>query len=205
MSRVKIYGSPQSSAGRVYWMLEEAGVQYDRVALNMREKEHKSPAYLAINPNGKVPTLVDGEFIIWESMAINQYLAEKYLPRMLGRTSEEKGLILQWSYWSILEMQKPAVDWLIQAVFVPEERRDHSLIEKCQKALPPLMTILDKALANKKYLATDDFSLADLNVASVVNVALSLGFSIDAYANLKIWLAVCKDRPSYKKVAELGH
>lgn len=204
MANIKIYGSPRSSAGRVYWMLEEAELSYERMPMNMREKEHKSPAFLAINPNGKIPALKDGEFIIWESMAINLYLAEKYLPRMLGRTPEEKGLIAQWAFWSLLELQKPAVEWLIQAMFVPEDRRDHTIIEKAKNAIPPMLQILDKALTHRKYLATDDFSLADLNTASVVGVVTSLGMSIEPFPAVKKWMSACHDRPSFKKYSELA-
>lgn len=202
---IKIYGSPHSSAGRVYWMLEELGLSYERVPLNMSQKEHKAPEYLKLNPNGKVPCLVDGEYIIWESMAITQYLAAKYnsASTLLAKNAEETGHIAQWSYWAMLEMQKPAVDWLIQAVFVPAERRDSALIEKSQKALVPLLGILNQFLENKKYLVSDRFTLADLHVASAVNIAANLGFDLAPYANVHSWLKACQDRPAWHKVSTL--
>lgn len=201
---IKIYGSPRSSAGRVYWMLEEAGVAYERVPLDMSKKEHKSAEYCKLNPNGKVPCLRDGEFTIWESMAINTYLAAKYKKDLMGTTPEEMGLVQQWSYWSILDLQKPAIDWFIQAVFVPEERRDAAVIEKAKAALPPLFQILDNALSKASFLAGNHFTIADLNVATVVNIVGPLGFSYEPYKNVQKWLSAVKDRPAYQKYAQMS-
>lgn len=202
---IKIYGSPKSSAGRVYWMLEELGLPYERVPFNMSQKDHKSPDYLKLNPNGKVPCLVDGDFIIWESMAITQYLATKYNSSspLLPKTPEETGHMLQWSYWSILEMQKHAVEWLIQDMFMPPERRDKTISEKAQKALIPLFDILNNALNNKSFLVGNRFTIADLHVASVAGIALMLGFDMKPYPNVQSWLKACHDRPAWHKVNSL--
>ncbi len=200
---IKIYGSPRSSAGRVYWMMEELGLSYERMPLNMSQREHKSPDFMRLNPNGKVPCIVDGDFILWESMAITQYLATKHNSPLLPKKPEETGLVAQWSYWSILEMQKHAVEWLIQAMFVPAERKDPSIVEKAQKALIPLFGILDHTLNNKTYLVGNRFTIADLHVASVVNIVLGLGFDISAYSNVHTWIKACQDRPAWHKVCSL--
>jgi glutathione S-transferase len=200
---LKIYGSPRTSAGRVYWMMEELGLNYERMPLNMSQREHKNPEFLKLNPNGKVPCLVDGDFVIWESMAITQYLAAKHNSPLLPKTAEETGLMAQWSYWSILEVQKHAVEWLIQVMFVPTERKDPSVIEKAQKSLVPLFGILDQALTNKQYLVSGRFTLADLHVASVVNVAISLGFDTSPYPQVHSWIKACQDRPAWHKVCSL--
>jgi len=202
---IKIYGSPRTSAGRVYWMLEELGLPYERMPLNMSQREHKSPEFLKINPNGKVPCLVDGDYIIWESMAITQYLAAKYKSDspLLPKTAEEIGHLAQWSYWSILEMQKHAVEWLIQVMFVPTEKKDPSVIEKAQKSLVPLFGILNHSLEKNTYLVGGRFTLADLHVASVVNVAISLGFDTIPYSNVHSWIKACHDRPAWHKVCSL--
>jgi glutathione S-transferase len=186
-------------------MLEELGVQYERVPIDMKTREHKSPEYLKLNPNGKVPTLVDGEFIIWESMAINAYLAAKHNSPLQGHTPQEIGQIQQWSYWSILEVQKHAVEWLIQVMFVPTEKKDPNVVEKAQKALAPLMKILDQSLENKRYLVGDRFTLADLHVASTVNIITGLGWNLNETANVNSWQKACHDRPSWHRVCSLPH
>lgn len=202
---IKIYGSPRSSAGRVYWLMEELGLTYERMPLNMSQREHKSPEYLKLNPNGKVPCLVDGNYIIWESMAITQYLTAKYNGNspLLPKTPEEVGHIAQWSFWSILEMQKHAVEWLIQVMFMPADKKDPSIIERAQKSLIPLFGILNQALENKNYLVGNRFTLADLHVASVVNVAVSLGFDTTPYPQVHSWAKACQDRPAWHKVCSL--
>ncbi len=200
---IKIYGSPKSSAGRVFWMLEELNLPYEAVKINMREKEHKGDAYLKLNPNGKVPCLTEGEFVIWESVAINNYLAEKYAPQLLGTTPEDRGIVQQWSLWSMLELQKPIIDIFIQKVFVPEDRRDLALIERSQKSCPPLFRILDNALSSRKYLAGDAFTVADLNMASVVVIATPIQMDISEYKNISGWMDALTQRPSFKKYIKL--
>lgn len=200
---IKIYGSPKSSAGRVYWMLEELGLSYEPVKVNMREKEHKSEAYMKLNPNAKVPCLADGDFVIWESVAINNYLADKYRPELLGPTPEARGLVLQWNIWSMLELQKPIIDIFIQKVFVPEDQRDHGLIEKSQKICLHLFAILDSALNTKKYLVGEQFTAADLNMASVVSITSAIQMDISAYKNIKAWLNNLMERPAYQKYSKI--
>ena len=202
---IKIYGSPKSSAGRVYWMLEELGLPYERMPINMSLREHKNEDFLKLNPNGKIPCLVDGDFIIWESMAITTYLAAKQKSSLLPTTPEATGLAAQWSYWSILEMQKHAIEWFIQVVFVPAERKDSAVIEKAQKALIPLFTILDSALKNKNYLIGNQFTIADLHVASAATIATDLGFELSNFPNVDAWLKACKDRPAWHKVSLMGN
>lgn len=201
----KIYGSPQTSAGRCYWLLEELGVQYERMPIDMKARQHKSPEYLRLNPNGKVPTLVDGDFVIWESMAINAYLAAKHNSPLQGNSPQEIGLIQQWSYWSILEVQKHAIEWFIQAMFVPTEKKDPSIVEKARSALGPLMKVLDQALDNKSYLAGDRFTLADLHVASTVSIITGLGWKLNETPNVNAWLNACHDRPAWHRVCSLPH
>ncbi|MGZ3690381.1 MAG: glutathione S-transferase family protein [Pseudobdellovibrio sp.] len=200
---IKIYGSPKSSAGRVYWLLEEIGLKYERVPLNMRDKEHKSEAYLKINPNGKVPTLQDGDYTIWESIAINHYICDKHAPALLGTTSEIRGQVQQWSTWAMIELQKPLIDIFIQKVFVPDERRDHTVIEKAEKLAETLLKILNTGLQSKKYIAGDVFTVADINIAAVIMVTNAIQMDISAYKNIQMWLAGVVDRPSFKKYSSL--
>jgi len=185
--------------------MEELGLTYERMPLNMSQREHKNPEYLKLNPNGKVPCLVDGDYIIWESMAITQYLTAKYNNNspLLPKTPEEVGHIAQWSFWSILEMQKHAVEWLIQVMFMPAEKKDPTIIEKAQKSLIPLFDILNRSLENKNYLVGNRFTLADLHVASVVNIAVSLGFDTKPYPQVQAWAKACQDRPAWHKVCSL--
>lgn len=200
---VTIYGSPRSSSGRCFWCLEETGINYTSKSINFKEKEHKSEEFIKINPNGKVPALEDGDFVIWESMAINFYLADAYKPILLGETSKERGLVHQWSIWSIADLQGPLIDIFIQLVFVPEERRNLEVIEKAKGKLPALLSVLNGALEGNNYLVGDQFSLADLNVHSVMSICDHVKYDLTEYKGICSWLETISDLDSFKKYQEL--
>jgi glutathione S-transferase len=196
---ITLYGSPRSSAGRCFWTLEEAGVPYTLKEVDMRNKEHKSAEFLKINPMGKVPALVDGDLTLFESMAINYYVADTYKKELLGTTPAERGLAMQWSFWATSELQGPIIEIFIQKVFMPDDKRDNNVIESNLKKLPELLNVLNTSLAGKKYLIGDHFTIADINTASVVSICPMIGVDLQTYPNIQGWLGAISDRPAYQK------
>jgi glutathione S-transferase len=200
---IKLYGAPRTSAGRCYFLLEELGVDYEAAPLDMKAREHQSSEFLKLNPNGKVPCLIDDDFVIWESLAINQYLAEKYKPELLGSTPQEKGRIQQWSIWSLVELQTPMVDVIIQTLFMPEEKRDHGVIDRAMKRIPVALQILDDHMEGRTYIAGEKITLGDFNVASIVNIANTVKVPLTPFPNISQWMARMTERPSFKKYFQL--
>ncbi len=200
---ITLYGSARTSAGRCLWCLEETGVAYENKNVDMRAKEHKSEAFLKINPNGKVPAMVDGEINLFESMAINFYLADKYKPELLGTTPEERALSYQWSFWSSAELQDPIIQVFIQKVFMPEDKRSQVVIDENMAKIPALLTTLDNALTSKTYLNGKTFTLADLNTMSVVSIAAHIGLNLSQYKNIDSWMKAISDRPAYQNYMKL--
>lgn len=198
-----IYGSARSSAGRCLWCLEEAGVPYENKNLDMKTKEHKSEAFLKINPNGKIPALVDGDVTLFESMAINFYIADKYKPELLGTDAKERALSYQWSFWASSELQDPIIQVFIQKVFMPAEKRSQTVIDENMEKLPGYFSILDNALAGKTYLNGKTFTLADLNTQSVISIAPHLGIDLSVYKNIDLWMKAISDRPAFQKYTQL--
>ncbi|MDD4974891.1 MAG: glutathione S-transferase family protein [Bacteriovorax sp.] len=196
---ITLYGSPRSSAGRCFWTLEEAGVPYTLKEVDMRNKEHKSAEFLKINPMGKVPALVDGDLTLFESMAINYYIADTYKKELLGATPAERGLAMQWSFWATSELQGPIIEIFIQKVFMPDDKRDNNIIENNLKKLPDLLNVLNSSLEGKKYLIGDHFTIADINTASVVSICAMIGVDLKSYPNIEGWLGAISDRPAYQK------
>ncbi len=196
---IKLYGSPRSSAGRCVWVLEEAGIVYSLQEVDMKNKEHKSEAYLKINPMGKVPAMVDGDVILFESMAINYYIAEKYKNELLGKSDREKGLTMQWSFWSTSELQPPIIEIFIQKVFMPDHKRDHSIIENNLIKIPLLLKVLNDSLHEKKYLSGENFTIGDINTASVVSICPMIGIDLAEYPNVNNWLNLLQARPAFQK------
>ena len=197
---IKIFGHPQTSAGRCYWTLEEIGLEYEAVPVNMREKEHKTEEFLGRNPNGKVPYLEDGGLVLWESMAIDHYLAEKYRPGLLGKDIKEKAKVIQWSFWSLAEYQKPMIDLFIQEVFVPEGQKDVVVMTKSKERIEALNRILDSHLNKKTFMVGEDFTLADLHVASVVKINSMVHIDISGQKSLARWFIEISKRPAYVRV-----
>ncbi|MCO4763908.1 MAG: glutathione S-transferase family protein [Myxococcales bacterium] len=201
---IKIYGSPKSSAARCYWALEEAGVAYESVRLSFSDKEHKAPEYLALNPHGKVPTLVDGDLVLWESLAINRYLVGRYAPTLLGDGEQERAHVDQWSIWSQVDLQPPVIRLFIQMVFVPEERRDSAVMDKARAKFRPMLETLDRHLVGKDHVVGDTFTLADLNVASVARLLPDLDVDLTPFVHLSGWLEKTLARPARQRVVALG-
>ncbi len=200
---ISLYGSPRSSAGRCVWTMEEAGVPYTIKDLDMKNKEHKSEAFLKINPMGKVPAMIDGNVTLFESMAINFYIADNYKKELLGTSPLERGLALQWSFWATSELQPPTIEIFIQKVFMPEDKRDHTIIENNLKKLPMLLSVLNRSLEERKYLAGNQFTVGDINTASVVSICPMIGVDFTDYPHIKNWLNAIGDRPAFQRYQAL--
>lgn len=200
---IKLYGPARSSAGRCLWLLEELGVQYENIKIDLMGKEQYQDWFAALNPNCKVPVLVDEDVTLFESFAINHYLAEKFQPNFVGKTLKEKALTQQWSYWVATEVQSPMIEIFIQKIFVPEGKKDLKAIEENEKLLPNLFNVLEKSLEGKKFLNGNEFTLADLNVASVVSLAHPIGFNMTPYKNINAWMGAITERPSFHRYSGL--
>lgn len=197
---IEIYGSAKTSARRCYWCLEEVGVKYKPVPVDLRAKEHKSEKYLKLNPNGKVPTLVDGDLVLWESMAINFYLCDAYKQDLIGHTTKERAPIRQWSFWAMSELQPSLIAALIELKFKPEAQRDLAKVDAAKEKTKPLLKILDEALKGKGYLVARRFTLADLNAASVVEINQMIENDIGDFSNVTKWLSTLQERPAYQRL-----
>ena len=149
---LKLYGGAFSRASIVQWYLEELGVPYEFVLLDMQAGEHKQPEYLQINPMGKVPAIVEGDVKLWESGAILLYLAEKYgnLPNSL----EERSILTQWVLF--------ANATLGPGLFVEANR---------EKEMPRLLTPLNEILSGQSFLLGEEFTVADVAVGSLLAFA----------------------------------
>ena len=94
----------------------------------------KTPGYLAVNPNGRIPAIDDNGFKLWESMAINLYLAKKHGSGLLPKTMEDEAQAIQWSFWAMTEVEKPALAVLLHRFFLPEDERDSKLADEVRAA-----------------------------------------------------------------------
>jgi glutathione S-transferase len=199
---IKLYGVPLSRAGRSLWMLEELGVPYEMVPTHFATGETRKPEYLALNPNGHIPTLRDGELVLWESLAINLYLARRYDKGLWPQSIADEGRAYQWSLWAMTELEAPLLTYLMQSVVLPQEQRSP---EKAREALGQLvkpLEVLEGALAGRSVLVGESFGVADLNVASVLTWARMVKLDLSKWPRVDAWLERCLERPAARRVRE---
>jgi len=197
---LKLYGITQSRAFRPLWLLHELGLEYEHIRLDYRGEQLDDPDYLAVNPNGRVPALVDGDLVLWESMAINLYLASKYGAEggLWPVDIEHQALAQQWSFWVMSEVEHPLLSVLMHGRVLPVEKRDPEKVSRNLGVLKAPFAVLDQALTGREYLLGGDFTVADLNVASVLVWCKPARLALDSYPNLNAWLERCLARPARK-------
>ena len=196
MSGLTIYGVARSRAARTYWMARELGLDYESNPVHFATGETKTEAFLAINPNGRIPAIDDDGFRLYESMAINLYLAEKHGGPLALATLQERALASQWSFWVMTEVEKPLLTVLLHRVIYPEDQRRPDIAAEAIDTLDQPFAVLDRHLAERDYLVADRFTVADLNVASVFAWARMADVEFGAYTRLEAWLTRCLGRPA---------
>lgn len=201
---IHVYGSEHNRAFRTFWMLEELGLPYEATRLDTQGGETRTPEFLSINPNGHVPTLIDGDATIWESMAINLYLARKYDGGLAPKSLEDEAAALQWSFWAITEVEGELLKYGMNKSFLPEDQRNPALVSEADEKLSKALGVLDAELSTNNYLAGDAFSVADLNVAAVLSWTALVQYDIAAYPNLSRWLTESLGRPAAKRLQQAG-
>ena len=199
---LQIYGNPRSRAMRCLWMLEEMGEPYQLIEKSTRTDELQSAEYLRLNPNARIPTLVDGDLVLWESMAINLYLAQKYEGPMHSVGPTVLGLAAQWSFWAMLELEGLLLDLLNHRAVLPEFARDPSYAERDELLLRRPLGVLNNSLRGRDHLAGGNFTVADLNVASILAWGKMARLDLSAHPDVARWLDSCLTRPAYGRVRD---
>lgn len=194
-----LYGTANSRAARCLWALEETGLPYDHVKTVMRQ-DTGQPEFLKINPNGRVPALVDGAVTLFELLAINTYLAKKAGGPLAPKDLAEDAQAQQWSLWAMTETEKPLLRALFHSLGIMGFAKDPAVVAECMTELERPLKVLDAHLAGREWLLADRFTVADLNVAAVLTWAKTARLDLSAYPNLKRWLDTCLDRPAYGRV-----
>ena len=197
---LQLYGNPRSRAMRCMWMLEEIGEPYQLIEKSTRADDLQTADYLRLNPNARIPTLVDGDVVLWEFMAINIYLAQKYEGPMHFANPEMLGLAAQWSFWAMLEMEDLLLDLLQHRALLPEFVRDPSYAERDELLLRKPLGILNAALEGREFLVGNSFTVADLNVASILAWGKMARLGLSAHPEVTRWLDDCSARPAYGRV-----
>ncbi len=197
---MKLYYVPQTRSNRPRWLLEELGVPYELVRLDVAAKENRRADYLALNPLGHVPTLVDGGVVVYETLAICLYLADKFYERGLAPPFEspERGPYLQWSVFAVVSAEKAVEQVYEHSVWLPEEDRQPRAADQARAKLREVADAVQQALGEREYLVGDRFTTADLMMGSVLSWGRVLGLLAE-HPRLEAYATRLSARPAAKR------
>lgn len=195
MNKPKLFGISGSRALRAIWGIEEVGIDYEHVPVTFGA-DSKTADYLAVNPNGRIPGLIDGDLHLFESMAINLYLTKRYGGALYPTNANDEAKAWQWSVWAISEIEPLQMQIVVQKLFTPEEKRNPKVVEGAGKGLQRPLKVLDAALSGRDWLIGNHFSVADLNVAAVMHLMKMINFTYAEHSNVQRWANACYARPA---------
>jgi glutathione S-transferase len=189
---MKIYGSPMSRASRVMWCANELGVKYEHI--DVPWDKLKEPDFLAINPNGKVPAFADGELKLFESLAINLYIAKKYgTGELYPTTVEDEARTFQWTLWAAAEIEPLIMPSLMVALGYSTDAEG---AKAAADKLPGFLSVLEGVLKKQDYVLGRKFTVADLNLASAIGMVKYANLDISYAPHVSAWLDKILSRPA---------
>ena len=212
-----IYGIAASRAVRPLWAATELGLAFEHVPTPYQKGGTRTPEFLALNPNGHIPVLVDrrpeGEVVLWESMACTLYLARHHGKGdgsdLAPANAHEDAEALRWSFWTVNELEADALTVLMHRLAMPPEQRKPDLADAAERRLKVPLRVLEQHLQRQAergqdHLAAQRFTVADLCVASVMGWVKPARALLEAHPATHAWLARCLDRPAQQAMRALA-
>lgn len=200
---ITFYYNPMSSAARVHLTLEELGIPYEKVFVDLAAKDQKKPEFLALNPNGKIPTIVFDGQPMFESIAIQIYLGERYgvergLWPALG--SPEHMQALTWLCWAQVSLVTPLFRYMgSSSEHVPAEMHHPKQAEAALAETHEMLRILDGRLASRGNIVHDRWTLVDADIVSVLGYGLyAAKIDTSAYPHVNAWIDRAQQRPAWR-------
>ncbi len=199
-AELKLLGRRTSSnVQKVLWLLAELGQSCEQVDLGGPYGGNYSVDYLALNPNGRVPTLVHRDFVLWESNAICRYLSCLHDDgRLYPVEPHKRGICEQWMDWQLGTLQPVMVPLFVGLVRTPEEKRDHRQIAELTEQAAALFQMLDDALASSPYLVCERLTLADIANGIWTHRWFNLALTDLSMPHLRHWYSRLGLHPGYK-------
>ena len=202
-----IWGRASSAnVQKILWALEELGLDHDHILVGGAHGGLDSPDYRALNPNGLVSTLRDGDLVIWESHAILRYLASRYGGNSLWRADPvARAVVDQWTDWTATTFQPAWITLFWQSVRTPADQKDMRAIAESHARTIAALRILDGTLTDRDYLADDRLSYADI----AAGVALYRWFTMDierpAMPGVENWYLRLQQRPGFRQAVMVSY
>lgn len=201
---LRLHGIAASRAARALWLLKEMNQPFEHVSQSYKAGATHTAEFLELNPNGHIPVLEDDGIVVWESMAINLYLARKVGGPLAPASLSEEAEVLRWTFWSVTECEKDALTILMHRVGLPAEQSDEDLATRAEKSLVKPWSVLERHLQSRQYIAGERFTVVDVNVASVLGWAQSSEALMARHPNVAAWLRRCMARPAQQEVRQMA-
>jgi len=203
-----IYGVYRSRASRNIWLANELGIPFRHVPVIQHYRlkgeppagtlHTKSPEFLAVNPNGHIPSIDDDGLVLHESLAINLYLARKHGGPLAPKDIREEGLAAMWTLWAATEAEPHTIQILYHMAARPPEERDPAIAAAALEAMKAPMAVLDRHLAKDGFMMGGRFTVVDVNVAEVMRYSLPAKTLWETAPHASAWLKACHARPAYQ-------
>lgn len=201
---MKIMGRADSSnVQKVIWCCAELGLPYERVDLGGKFGGTREPDYLALNPTGMVPTLVEDDFVLWESNTIIRYLAGR-AGRLIPQSLRGRADVERWMDWQLFAVAPPHVPLFVGLVRTPPEQRDWDKIKKGRDRTAEAFTILNGALAARDWVAGDEFTVADIALGPFVYRWFEMDIEREELPHLARWYDSLRQRPPFNELVAIG-
>jgi glutathione S-transferase len=209
-----IYGVYRSRATRTLWLADELDLKFTHIPVIQARRlddplaadaplNTLSPQFRAINPMGTIPCIQHDDLVLYESMAINLYLARCFGAELSSNNASEEGQIMQWSFFAATELETNALK--INTTIgdgLADSETGQAILDVSARLLKRPMSVLEQHLAKHDYLVGNRFTVADLNMAEVVRYAQGHDALLNAHPAVKTWLETCQSRKSFKTMWE---
>lgn len=197
---MKLYFAPNSRAVRTAWLLNELGLDFEIERFTLGDKAMRSPEYAAVNPNGRVPVLDDGDVRISESTAIAQYLVARYGNGQFAPevSSPAFPVYLQWLHYGEGMIMGPMGNYVVETILLPEDRRSEEHARRAQKLMGRALVAVDAHMEGREYLV-DEFTAADTITGHACMMCERLGVDISSMPNIKAYNERLKARPAFQQ------
>jgi glutathione S-transferase len=202
---LKIYGPTRSRTFRVLWLCKESNIPFEQVpvSIHVPDAQAKEDWYVKLNPNARVPTIDDDGFVMWESGAINMYLARKYKSPLWPATPQGEGNAMQWAFFIANDVESPMITIFQNRFVFPPERRDETLAQQADKVLRPRLKVLEEYLARHPNFGGERWDMADFMVASVIASLYQMKYDLAAFPKLEAWLKASLARSGAQEALKL--
>lgn len=198
---LKLYGFMRSRSNRPQWALEELEVPYTFVQLDFQAADHRSETFLALNPGGKVPVLVDDDFVLSESAAICTYLGDRFPEKRMtpAPATRERALYDQWMLFIQSELEQPLWSKGKHSFALPEQYRIPAMLDTALYEFERPLQILADALGEREWLIGDRLTMVDLMAAHTLRWAVNFKFPVEQ-PNLLRFLERMENRPAFLRL-----